>query len=109
MHAHLDDLRAEVADLPEGERERLLADLAQDWRRASLDEVDRALCAFAEKLTRAPASMAAADVQALRAAGLDDVAVHDAVQVVSYFNYVNRVADGLDVDPEPGMPPRPAR
>ena len=109
MRAHLDDLRAEVGELAEGERERLLADLAEDWRRAALGEADRALCAFAEKLTRAPASMVAADVEALRAAGLEDVAVHDAVQVVSYFNYVNRVADGLDVEPEPGMPPRPRR
>jgi len=52
--------------------------------------------------------MRASDVAALRAVGLDDVAVHDAVQVVAYFNYINRVADGLQVDLEPGMPPRPA-
>jgi hypothetical protein len=29
------------------------------------------------------------------------------VQVISYFNYINRIADGLGVDDEPGMtPPR---
>ena len=44
--------------------------------------------------------MAQADVDALRAAGFDDRAVHDATQVVSYFNYINRVADALGVELE---------
>jgi len=30
-----------------------------------------------------------------------DRAIHDAIQVVSYFNYINRVADGVGVDDEP--------
>jgi alkylhydroperoxidase family enzyme len=47
--------------------------------------------------------MAEADVAALRAAGVDDAAIHDAAQVIAYFNYINRVADGLGVDPEPGI------
>ncbi|HYX86892.1 MAG TPA: hypothetical protein VE777_18130 [Gaiellales bacterium] len=41
---------------------------------------------------------------ALRAAGLDDRAIVDANQVVSYFNYVNRVADGLGVELEADWP-----
>jgi uncharacterized protein YciW len=51
--------------------------------------------------------MAESDVQALRAVGLDDRAVHDATGVVAYFNYINRVADALDVDLEADMPPHP--
>ena len=43
----------------------------------------------------------------LREAGFDDVAIHDAVQVISYFNYINRVADAIHVDLEPEMPPYP--
>ena len=39
-------------------------------------------------------------VAALRAQGFDDVAIHDATQIVSYFNYINRVAVGLGVDHE---------
>jgi hypothetical protein len=31
------------------------------------------------------------------------VAINDAVQVVAYFNYINRIADCLGVDLEPGM------
>jgi alkylhydroperoxidase family enzyme len=42
-------------------------------------------------------------VAVLRAAGFDDVAIHDATQVIGYFNYINRVADGLGVDLEPEM------
>jgi uncharacterized protein YciW len=44
--------------------------------------------------------MRAADVQRLRDVGWNDRAIHDAAQVVAYFNYINRVADGLGIDPE---------
>lgn len=43
------------------------------------------------------------DVAGLRAAGFDDAAILVAVQVISYFNYINRVADALHVDVEPWM------
>jgi alkylhydroperoxidase family enzyme len=51
-------------------------------------------------VTRAPSECGAADVAALRGAGFDDRAIHDAVQVIAYFNYINRVADALGTDPE---------
>jgi len=51
--------------------------------------------------------MQRADVERLREAGFDDVAIHEAVQVIAYFNYINRIADALHVDLEPGMPPYP--
>jgi uncharacterized peroxidase-related enzyme len=75
----------------------------RDWRTAGLPAPDAALCAYAEKLTLTPAACGAADVAALRAAGFDDVAIHDAVQAIGYFNYINRVADALGVDLEPEM------
>jgi alkylhydroperoxidase family enzyme len=62
---------------------------------------------YAEKLTREPWAMQRADVEALRSQGLDDVAIHEAIQVIAYFNYINRVADALHIDLEPGMPPYP--
>lgn len=71
-----------------------------DWTTAPLGSADRALLAFAVKLTSAPATMSQDDVAALRAKGFDDRAVSDAVQVVGYFNYINRVADALGVEPE---------
>jgi uncharacterized peroxidase-related enzyme len=89
------------------QRDDWLERVLRDWRTAGLAPVDAALCAFAAKLTHAPARMQAADVAGLRAAGLSDVEIHDAVQVVSYFNYINRVADALHVDLEPEMEPYP--
>ena len=53
------------------------------------------------KLTVTPAAIVRDDVDALRAHGWDDAAVHDAIQVVAYFNYINRVAEGVGTDPEP--------
>jgi len=76
------------------------------WTDAALSDRERALCAFAEKLTREPASMAPADLDALREHGLEDRDLHDATQVVGYFNYINRVADALGTDLEPEMAER---
>jgi alkylhydroperoxidase family enzyme len=47
--------------------------------------------------------MAEGDVAELRRHGFTDRAIHDAVQVVAYFNYINRVSDALGIDPEPGV------
>jgi alkylhydroperoxidase family enzyme len=65
------------------------------------------LLRFAVALTKAPGAMTPAHVDSLRAAGFDDRAISDAVQVVGYFNYINRVADALGVDLEEWMPPHP--
>ena len=52
--------------------------------------------------------MSADDLAPLRAAGLSDRDIHDAAQVIAYFNYITRIAEGLGTDLEPEMPPRPA-
>jgi alkylhydroperoxidase family enzyme len=52
-------------------------------------------------VTREPSSPTAADVQGLRETGLTDAAIHDAIQVIAYFNYINRIADAVGVDDEP--------
>jgi len=62
---------------------------------------ERALLRYAARLTREPASITRADLDALRAEGWDDRAVLDLNQVVAYFNYVNRIANGLGVRLEP--------
>ena len=55
------------------------------------------------KLTLTPGSMDANDVQRLKSFGLSDSQITVAVQVIGYFNYINRVADGLDVQIEDWM------
>lgn len=72
----------------------------EDWRSAGLDEIDSALCEYAERLTRQPASVGTSDIDELRRVGLDDAGISSATQVVAYFNYINRIAEGLGVSPE---------
>ena len=79
------------------EADRFVSQLARDWREAGLSAGDRALCAYAEKLTLDPAGMTEDDVNTLRRHSFGDRAIHDATQVIAYFNYINRIADGLDV------------
>lgn len=72
-----------------------------DYRAAGLAPPVRALCDFAVKLTREPAAVERRDIDALREHGWDDAAIHDAIQVIAYFNYINRVAEAVGVEPEP--------
>jgi alkylhydroperoxidase family enzyme len=58
------------------------------------------LCEYADKLTRTPQQMGPADLDVLRTHGMDDRTIHDATQVICYFNYINRIADALGVEPE---------
>lgn len=73
---------------------------AADWRTAGLDEGTEALLRFTEKLTRDPATIGRADIDDLRTQGFDDRGISSATQVVAYFNYINRIAEGLAVPME---------
>ena len=84
----------------EGKQEALLDALAREWSTAELDDADRAMLRYAVKLTREPSDMTAVDVERLRHAGFDDRAIHDICAVTAYFNFVNRIADGLGVELE---------
>ena len=59
-----------------------------------------ALLRYAHKLTITPSDMAESDVSALRKAGFDDGAILEAIQIICYFNYVNRSINGLGVTTE---------
>ena len=72
-----------------------------DYRRAPITAAELAMLDFADKLTRSPAQMTEADVEGLRQHGFADPAIHDIVQVAALFNYYDRLADGLGIDPEP--------
>ncbi len=78
--------------------------MVADWSAAPLSNAVRTLLEYAEKLTRAPATCTRDDIEALRRAGWCDASIHDAVQVVAYFNYINRVADALGVELEADLP-----
>jgi len=66
-----------------------------DWRTAPIDAKLRAQLAFLEKLTLRPDDVRPRDIEPLRAAGLSDAAIEDAIQVCTLFNIYDRLADSL--------------
>jgi uncharacterized peroxidase-related enzyme len=97
MEAHGEDLRVESGD------KALAEHVKHNYRRARLSPRQKALCKFAELVTRTPSAVRRQDLETLRKHGLSDRDILDAVEVVSYFNYINRLADALGIDPEPEM------
>lgn len=67
---------------------------------AGLDAADLAMLRYARTLTDDPGGVRAEAVDELRAHGFDDTAIHDICHVAAYYNYVNRIADGLGVELE---------
>ncbi len=59
---------------------------------------------FAVKLTETPAATSDTDVDALRQAGFNDRDILDIVEVVAYYAYANRIADGLGLQTEDWIP-----
>ena len=74
--------------------------MRRDYTQANLSAADRAMLDYAAKLTTAPARVTRDDVEKLRAAGFDDRGVLQINLIASWFNYINRVADGLGVGRE---------
>ena len=74
--------------------------LAWDPASVPLEEDERAMLEYALLLTRAPHAAANTGVATMRAAGWSDRAILDVCQITSYYNYVNRLAEGLDVQLE---------
>jgi alkylhydroperoxidase family enzyme len=66
-----------------------------NWRTAPLDPKLRATLGFLEKLTLTPEDICPADVAPLRAAGVSDEGIEDAIQVCVLFNIYDRLADAM--------------
>jgi len=73
--------------------------LVKNWRVAALDLRQRAMLAFAEKVTKTSAEVAEIDRAALREAGFSDRDIWDIVTVAAFFNMTNRVASATDMRP----------
>lgn len=82
-----------VGLLPD-DRQHLARNLATGDE-ADLSPRERALVAYAERLTSEPASVRPEHIDALRAAGLTDREILDAAQAAAYFAYANRIVLGL--------------
>jgi uncharacterized peroxidase-related enzyme len=83
--------------MTERRRPGLVAALEIDHRTAALSPRERAICDYADKLTREPWAMTESDLDPMRAAGMSDREILDVNLITCYFAYVNRLADGLGV------------
>ena len=79
---------------------KLVDELKEDPRNASLEPRARAIVDYALKLTREPWNVVREDLEPMRKAGLREVDILDACQVTCYYAYVNRLAQGLGVELE---------
>jgi uncharacterized peroxidase-related enzyme len=77
--------------------EELVAALKTDHTRANLSATDRAMLDYVVKLTKFPWQIVPEDLEKLRASGFDDRGILQINLIASWFNYINRVADGLGV------------
>jgi uncharacterized peroxidase-related enzyme len=73
----------------------------EDYRQADLDPAVRTLLDFAVQVTYDPHAGREKAIERLRDAGWSDAAILEAVEVIGFFNYYNRLVDALGVDPEP--------
>jgi uncharacterized peroxidase-related enzyme len=65
--------------------------IARDWRSADLGEQDKAMLAFAEKLSSEAAAMSKDDIDRLRGVGFSDQQILEIVGSVSYRHFSNRL------------------
>jgi alkylhydroperoxidase family enzyme len=70
----------------------------RDWRSAPVSAALRATLGFIEKLTLRPGDVTRADADAVRAAGVSEDALVDAIHVCALFSMIVRLADSLDWD-----------
>ncbi|PYZ95205.1 peroxidase [Salipaludibacillus keqinensis] len=80
--------------------DELVEQLKKDYSGADLDEKTMAILLYAEKLTLQPNSITDEDVNVLKEKGYSDRAILDMCQITAYFNFVNRLADGLGIQLE---------
>jgi uncharacterized peroxidase-related enzyme len=77
--------------------EELTAALRRDYTQARLSDQDRAMLDYVAKLTREAPRIVPEDLDKLRQVGFDDRGILQINLIASWFNYINRVADGLGV------------
>ena len=80
----------------------LASHLMHDYTKADLDPQTRGILDYAVKLAQHPASMEKGDVEKLRSLGLSDEQVLSTVLITAYFNFMNRLSNGLGVEVPPG-------
>lgn len=86
-----------------GVEESLLTSLVDDEGLSAAPVRLRPVLAFVRKLTLDQSRMRAADAEAVFAAGWDERALHDAINVACLFNFMNRLVHGHGILGDPGL------
>jgi uncharacterized peroxidase-related enzyme len=86
--------------LTERRRPGLASGVVQGHADAPINDRERAMCDYAQKLTMTPWEISEQDLGPMRAAGLSDRDILDVNLITGYFAYVNRLADGLGIELE---------
>ncbi|WP_027481885.1 peroxidase-related enzyme [Deinococcus pimensis] len=66
-----------------------------------LTPMERAILSFALRVTTSSHEIGPAEVEFLRASGLDDETIFDVAQVAAMFNFTNRLANATGLKPNP--------
>ena len=77
--------------------ETLANAIRHDYKSADLCPDERAMLDYVALLTLTPTRITSEDIDTLRLHGFDDKAILQINLIASWFNYINRVADGLGV------------
>ncbi len=80
-----------------GVQRGLIDQLVENLENAEISPRMKAALVYARKLTETPSKMIQADAEALYAAGWDEAALMNIVEVTSLFAMYNRIADGTGV------------
>ena len=92
---HWSNARHLMAD--EGRAEAIRKALDADAPERAFEGKELAMLRYARSLTLSPGAMVETDVQAMRDEGAEDGEILEVNQVCGYFNYVNRLLNGLGV------------
>jgi uncharacterized peroxidase-related enzyme len=77
------------------EDENLVQAVLEDWNTAPIDEKMKVMFGFLRTLTVEPLHVGAEDIARLRAVGLSDDAIEDAIHICANFNIINRLVDAF--------------
>lgn len=91
--AHGHDLRVALDDVVTADH------IAFNWRGADLDDRQRAICAYVDKLAATPGEVSPADAESLAAVGLTKEEVWDVIELTSMYSFTNRMALATGMTP----------
>jgi len=80
----------------------IVKQILNDYINADITNKEKEMLSYAEKLTKQSSNINKKNIDNLKSLGLEDKDILELNQVIAYFNYVNRIVDGLGVQLEKG-------